>query len=311
MGIAPTKTLAKLANRLAKKDLALDGVLALDTTERRRWALDQVPVEDVWGVGRQYAAKLHALGLTTAASLANCSEAWARKSLGGVVGARLVRELQGVPCHQLAPSENGTLGRQSIACTRTFGRALSQLPDLRGAVAAFASRAAEKLRQQGSVAHVLTVFISQNRFSPAPLPHTSTAQLTLPAATSSTPELVSHAHAVLSRLWQAGRSYAKAGVVLDAFESTGQPQLNLFERTPKVTRPQSAALMQRLDQFNDRYGRATVQLAAALPPKGHPVAPWQGQQHRTGPPWGGPHYLLGRAVGSRVGAPQRRARHYP
>ena len=282
VGIAPTKTLAKLANRVAKKDPALDGVLALDTPGRRQWALAQVPVEEVWGIGRQYATRLHALGLTTAASLASCSEAWARKHLGGVVGARLVRELQGFPCHQLSPSEDGSLSRKSIACTRTFGRPLSAFPDLLGAVTAFASRAAEKLRRQGSVAHVLTVFISQSRFGPAPPPHTRSAQLTLPTATSNTLELVRYAHALLNRLWQPGTIYQKAGVVLDGFEGAGQPQLSLFEKAPEVTRPQSAALMQRLDQLNARDGRATVQVATALAPKGKPTAPWQGQQqHRT------------------------------
>lgn len=200
VGIAPTKTLAKLANRVAKKDLSLDGVLSLESPADRQWALTKVPVEDVWGIGRQYATKLHAQGITTADDLARCSEAYARRHLGGVVGARLVRELQGFPCHQLAPSEDGSLSRQSIACTRTFGRPLTELADIRGAVAAFASRAAEKLRHQDSVAHVLTIFLSQNRFGPAPPPHSRSAQLTLPTATSSTPDLVSYAHALLIRI---------------------------------------------------------------------------------------------------------------
>jgi DNA polymerase V len=289
VGIAPTKTLAKLANRVAKKDPTLDGVLSLETPEARQWALAKVPVEDVWGIGHQYATKLHAQGITTAADLARCSDAYARKHLGGVVGARLVRELQGFPCHQLAPSEDGTLSRQSIACTRTFGRPLTEQADIRGAVAAFASRAAEKLRRQGSVAHVLTVFISQNRFGPTPPPHTRSAQLTLPAATSSTPDLVRYAHAILARLWQPGHTYVKAGVILDGFEAAGQPQLSLFEKAPELIHPQASALMQQLDKLNARFGRTTVQVAAALPsqpkPRGTkaaPIVPWQGQQqHRT------------------------------
>ncbi|MFD1466927.1 Y-family DNA polymerase [Hymenobacter caeli] len=282
IGVAPTKTLAKLANRLAKKYPSLDGVLVLDSPARIRRALAQVPVADVWGVGRQYAAKLQGLGLATAADLARCSDAWARQHLGGVVGARLVRELQGFPCHQLASSEDGTLARQSLAHTRTFGRPLSRLDDLRGAVAAFTSRAAEKLRAQGSVAHVLTVFISQNRFGPNPPPHTRSAQLTLPTGTSHTPELAGHAHAVLARLWQAGRTYTKAGVILDGFERPGPAQLHLFAPPAATPRLQAAALMQQLDRLNARYGAATVQLAAALPAKNQPAPPWQGQhQHRT------------------------------
>jgi DNA polymerase V len=290
VGIAPTKTLAKLANRVAKKDASLDGVLSLETPEARQWALAKVPVEDVWGIGRQYATKLHHQGITTAADLARCSDAYARKHLGGVVGARLVRELQGFPCHQLAPSEDGTLARQSIACTRTFGRPLTELADIAGAVAAFASRAAEKLRRQGSVAHVLTVFLSQNRFGNTPPPHSRSAQYTLPAATSSTLDLVSYAHALLQRLWQPGHTYVKAGVILDGFEAAGQPQLNLFAPAPEIVHPQASALMQQLDKLNARFGRAAVQVAAALPAQPKPrgskaplVAPWQGQQQRRTP----------------------------
>lgn len=104
-------------------------------------------VEYVWGIGRQYAHKLHAAGITTAAGLAGCSEAFACQHLGGVVGARLVRELRGHPCQGLAPSEDGTLARRSLCCSRTFGRPLSAFPDVAGAVSAFASRAAEKLRR--------------------------------------------------------------------------------------------------------------------------------------------------------------------
>lgn len=146
VGIAPTKTLAKLANRIAKKNADLDGALYLDSAERRAWALRQVPVGDVWGVSRQYAAKLNV------ADLARVSDAWARKHLGGVVGARLVQELQGRPCAGLHTSEDGLLSRQSISCSRTFSRPLSALPNVLAAVAAFLSRAPEKLRAQGDTA---------------------------------------------------------------------------------------------------------------------------------------------------------------
>jgi len=282
VGIAPTKTLAKLANRLAKQDPALGGVLVLDSPARRQWALAQVPVAEVWGIGRQHAARLHAQGLASAADLAAASEGWVRRHLGGVVGVRLLRELRGYPCHRLAPSEDGTLARQSIAHTRSFGRPLTELADLRGAVAAFTARAAEKLRAQGSLAHGLTVFLSQNRFGPAPPPHTRTASLTLPTATSNTLALASHAQLLLHRLWQPGLRYTKAGVLLAGIEPAGPPQLGLFEASPAaVSRPQAAALMQRLDQLNGRFGPGTIRLAAALPPPGRPV-PWEGlRQHRT------------------------------
>jgi DNA polymerase V len=275
IGIAPTKTLAKVANRLAKKSPLLEGVLHLDTEERRHWALEQTPVEDVWGIGGQYTQKLRAQGICTAAQLAAQSESWARKQLGGVVGARLVRELQGAPCHELAPSEDGTLSRKSIACTRTFGGPLSAFADVLAAVAHFASKAAEKLRRQGSAANVLTVFISKNRFGTEPPPHTRSAVLTLPMASSDTIELLRHARAALKRIWEAGAVYRKAGVLLDGLETAGQQQLLLFEPNEQAER--RAKLMAELDKVNQRFGAGKVRFATAQLPKGEYTAPWVGQ----------------------------------
>jgi DNA polymerase V len=293
VGVAPTKTLAKLANRIAKKDAGLGGVLYLNSAERRAWALRQVPVSDVWGVGRQYAAKLAAAGVDSAADLARVSDAWARKHLGGVVGARLVQELRGLPCAGLHPSEDGTLSRQSISCSRTFGRPLSVYTDVLGAVAAFLSRAAEKLRAQGDTAHVLTVYISKNRFAPnvAP-PFSRSATLTLPAGpTADTTVLLGYARAMLNRLWEPGMAYHKAGVVLDGLEppGTGQ-QLGLFDQAPaRVVLPAKPALlterpglMASLDALNNRFGRGTVKIATALPAAS--LAP---TENNSRPPWEG------------------------
>ncbi|MGY2132358.1 Y-family DNA polymerase [Hymenobacter sp. HD11105] len=281
VGIAPTKTLAKLANRIAKKNLDLDGVLYLDSEERRQWALERVAVQDVWGIGHQYAAKLHAHGITTAAALARVSEAWARKHLGGVVGARLVRELQGVSCLAMAPSEDGTLSRQSIACTRTFGKPLTAYQDVLGAVAAFTTRAAEKLRRQDSAVQVVTVFISKNRFGGEPPPYTSSATLTLPVATSDTAELIRYARAVLKRLWQPQTAYKKAGVVFDGLEAAGQQQLSLFESTAQIQ--QRTKLMADLDKLNSRYGAGTVGFAVAQRYKTSNGALWAGKKEMMTP----------------------------
>jgi len=284
VGVAPTKTLAKLANRLAKKNPALGGVLYLDSPAARQWALGQVPVGDVWGIGRQYAQKLTAAGIDSAADLAKVSDAWARKMLGGVVGARLVRELQGFPCAGLHPSEDGTLSRQSISCSRTFGRPLTAFPDVRAAVTAFLSRAAEKLRRQGDQAYVLSVFVQKNRFDPrVPPPYSRSATLTLPAGPSAdTVVLARYAEHLLRKLWEPGTVYVKAGVVLDGLEppSTGQ-QLGLFETatplavaTPMLVVPtERPQLMATLDGLNSRFGRGTVRLGSAVPQG----APWAGQ----------------------------------
>ncbi|RFP63415.1 Y-family DNA polymerase [Hymenobacter lapidiphilus] len=297
VGIAPTKTLAKVANRLAKKHPELQGILRLDTETRRERALRALPVEDVWGIGRQYATRLHAQGLRTAWDLSQVSEAWARKHLGGVVGWRLVQELRGQPCQDLNPSEDGTLGRQSISCSRSFGQRLTAFDDLWGAVSTYLSRAAEKLRAQGAQAHILTVFLSQDRYDThIPPPYTRSTTLTLPGGpTADTLLLLVYGRRMLEKLYEPGHRYVKAGVVLDGLEPPGRgQQLSLFAPADSVTNrpaatPESDArarqLMQSLDSLNRQFGRGTVRPAASVAPPaapGQPAAPWLGRaEHRS------------------------------
>lgn len=289
VGMAPTKTLAKVANRLAKKHPELGGILRLDTASRRERALRALPVGDVWGVGRQYAGKLAAHGIHTAWQLSQVSEAWARKHLGGVVGWRLVQELLGQPCQGLLPSEDGTLARQSISCSRSFGQRLVTFDDLWGAVTTYLSRAAEKLRAQGDQAHILTVFISQDRYDTrVPPPYTRSTTLTLPSGpTSNTLLLLAYCRRLLEKLYEPGRQYVKAGVVLDGLEPPGRgQQLGLFDPSPAALIPapdsgRTQQLMHTLDTLNRRYGRGTVR-AAATAIAGPQPAPWQGKaQHRS------------------------------
>lgn len=266
VGIAPTKTLAKLANRIAKKYPAMKGVCYLDTEEKRRKALELTAVGDVWGIGQQYALKLQAQGIRTAAQLTQQSENWARKFLGGVVGVRLLRELQGKVCHQLQPSEDGTLSRQSITYSRTFGTTLTTFSDVVGAVSAFTSRAAEKLRRQGSAANTMSVFLSKDRFSWEPGPHSSSTVITLPVASSDTSDLIRLARVALKQLWQPGCVYKKAGVIFDGLETDGQQQLDLFA---KVNIGEARdKLMKDLDKLNERFGSGAVTFASAFVKKG-------------------------------------------
>jgi DNA polymerase V len=158
--------------------------------------------------------------------------------------SRLARETQGILCHALAPIEEGTLGLRCL-----------EFHDVLGAVGAFTSRAAEKLRRQGSAVSMLTVFVSKNRFGSDP-PHTYSATITLPMATSDTSELLHYARAVLKRLWQPGTVYSKAGVLFDGLEVAGQQQLLLFEPNEQAER--RAKLMADLDKLNERYGSGTV-----------------------------------------------------
>ncbi|OWP61707.1 hypothetical protein CDA63_17960 [Hymenobacter amundsenii] len=292
VGLGPIKTLAKVANRLAKKYPELQGILRLDTEARRERALRALPAADVWGIGRQYAAKLQAQGLTTAWQLAGISEAWARQHLGGVVGWRLVQELRGQPCQGLHPSEDGTLARQSISCSRSFGQRLTAFDDLWGAVSTYLSRAAEKLRAQHDQAHILTVFISQDRYDTRlPPPYTRSATLTLPAGpTADTLQLLTYARHLLAKLHEPGRRYVKAGVVLDGLEPPGRgQQLSLFAPAASAVptlahNARAQQLMVSLDALNRQFGRGTVRPAASVPPPaaaGQP-APWLGRaEHRS------------------------------
>jgi DNA polymerase V len=154
-----------------------------------------------------------------------------------------------------------------------------------GALSAFVARAAEKLRRQDDLAHVLTVFIGKNRYGPdadAPGGHSRSAVMTLPVASSDTRELTARASQLLARLWEPGATYVKAGVVLAGLEPPGGQQLGLFDAaTPHAAAPtangQGAKLMTALDGLNGRFGRGTVQLAAALGPKGGGPVPWKRQ----------------------------------
>src|ERR1700761_2242311 len=145
IGVAPTKTLAKLANRIAKKDKKASGcVTLLATAEAQQEALKSTRVDDLWGIGRSYAVKLINWGITSAWELANMPEEWAYHNLGGVVGVRLIRELKGIPSIGM---EEELVNKRMIATTRMFGRPVTDVHELKEAVATYTSRAAEKLRQ--------------------------------------------------------------------------------------------------------------------------------------------------------------------
>ena len=272
VGVAPTKTLAKVANRLAKKDAiagAGSGVLMLDDEEQRREALERVAVEDVWGLGYRSAAKLHTAGIRTAAQLAGVGDAWARKNLGGVVGAWMLHELRGFPCSSVTVEDEA---RKSLCCSRSFGQVLTRLEDVAGAVAAHAMRVGEKLRAQGMAARLMTVFIETSRYGNTPPPYSFSAQLTLPTATDDTLVLAGWARRGLERLWRPGMRYVKAGIVLDGLERAGANQQGaLFADTARS--PERAKLMGALDALNKRYGGGAVQVGAAVTTAGQ-QEPW-------------------------------------
>ena len=252
VGVAETKTLAKLANRAAKDDPALGGVADLREERTRREVMERFAVGDVWGIGRATAAKLANLGVTTAAELAAMPMRQAR-GLGTVVLERLVAELNGVPA---AVVETLEPQRKGMAVTRSFGRPVTEFEILMGALAQHAMRACEKLRQHGLVAERVTVFYQTSQHRPDLPQHSASASCSLSPMTSDGLELVACARRLAERRWRrdGAHSYVKAGIMLDDLVAEDVRPRTLFEDGDE----RRGRLMAAIDAINDRHGRWTV-----------------------------------------------------
>lgn len=248
VGIAPTKVLAKVANRLAKKDKHKTGcILVLDTPEKQARALRHTPVEDIWGVGRQYAEHLRSQwGIYDAWQLSQLREDFGRIHLGGVTGIRLLRELKGQTGHDM---EDELVNKKMIATTRMFGHPVGELNAIREAIATYTSRAAEKLRRQFSAASQIHIFIVSKEESHSLNFRGSTHNQStrLPVATSATHELIKPAVAMAESLFQQGKLYKKAGVMLGGIVPDHSIQGNLFEGS---NMNRSRQLMGMIDNIN-------------------------------------------------------------
>jgi len=248
IGVAPTKTLAKLANIMAKKNKKESGcVKVLATEEEQRLALQQTRVDNLWGVGRSYAAKLINWGITSGWELRNMPEEWAHTNMGGVVGVRLIRELRGIPAIVM---EEELVNKKMIATTRMFGRPVTALHELKEAVATYISRAAEKLRRQESAAKVVSVFIvskEQDHLADFKRGGTISNYTTLPKSTSLTHELIKSAVELVEQLYENGKEYKKAGVMLSGLVPDDSIQGNLFV---PAAENQHRFLMNTIDNIN-------------------------------------------------------------
>lgn len=254
VGIAQTKTLAKLANHAAKKWSKTGGVVDLSNIDRQKKLMALVPVEDVWGVGRRISKKLNAMGIITAKDLAEQST-WIVRKHFNVVLERTVRELRGEPCLEL---EEFAPVKQQIVCSRSFGNRIIDYIEMRQAVCAYAERAAEKLRQERQYCRQIGVFV---RTSPHAVNETfygnqAIGKLLTPS--NDTRDIVRVAMEMLDRIWLEGHRYMKAGVMLGDFFSQGVAQLNLFdEYKPQAN---SEALMRVVDGLN-QSGKAKLWFA--------------------------------------------------
>ncbi len=253
IGLASTKTLAKVAGHLAKK--SPEGVVLLAEAAEIERALEATAVGEVWGVGPQYARKLQASGLSTARQLRDTDPAWIRRVMT-VGGVRTAMELRGIAS---LPLVQGVPLPQSIVRSRSFSKPVESLDELRAAVSVHLSTAAEKLRQAGAVAGRVSVFILTNRFRPDQPQHCGSDGVKLQEPTADTPLLLGRAVAILERLFRPGHVYKKAGVTLTELSRADAVQLTLFET---ADRERSRRLMAALDHINGRLGDDTVHAAS-------------------------------------------------
>lgn len=254
VGIAPTKTLAKLANAAAKKNPLFDGVADLRDPVLRSWVLDRFPASDVWGVGRATAAKLAELGITTAGQIRDMQMKQAR-GLGTVVLERLVAELQGVAASAVEVIEPQ---RRGMAVTRSFGTPVHDIETLMGAVAQYAMRAGEKLRQHGLVAGQLSVFFHTNRFKTGAGQYQGARRMALHPMTADSLELLAAARRGVEAAWRNGYAYTKAGIMVDDLVTAELRPRTLFEGDVE----RRDRLMTALDEVNGRFGQFTAVPAA-------------------------------------------------
>ena len=260
VGIAPTKTLAKIANRIAKKNPEYQGVCVLSTTEEIQAALNRTKVEDIWGIGRQWSKLLQAKRIETAADMAAAPAPWIRKNLH-IVGARIQAELQGKSCLEM---ELVRPAKQSICTSRSFGRSVSTPVELQQAVATFAGKCAVKLRKENSLASMLTVFIATSPFDDSGNRYWGTRTAALPHSTNDSRTILRAADKILDGIFRDGKAYKKAGVIVSGLvpKGSGSKTLSLFPEEEPVQNERDARLMQAMDAINKRYGRGTVHLAA-------------------------------------------------
>ncbi len=256
IGIGPTKTLAKVANRIAKHMPHLEDVFDITDHPQHDRLLNSIQVADIWGIGPRYAAFLERNGIHTALQLRDAPDRWIQKHLS-VVGLRTVWELRGTPCIEL---DHAPPPKKGITCSRTFGRPVESLAELKEAIATYISRAAEKLRAQRSVASVIQVFLSTNPFTGEPH-YCNFANARLAEPTASTPELLRPAHRTLEKIFKPGYRYKKAGVILTGIVPGTETQLNLFTTLQQHDR--NKGLMETIDRINAQWGSDTIHYAAA------------------------------------------------
>jgi len=254
IGIAPTKTLAKVANRFAKKHAGYKSVCIINTEEKRIKALQKTEIGDVWGIGRKHSKRLVEKNIRTAYDFTQLPQCWVRKHMT-VVGERTYKELLGVPCINI---ESIAPDKKSIMVSRSFGKIITEYSVIAEALSNYTSMAAAKLRNQHSVCKQLMVFITTNTFRQDLPQYSKSIVVTLPTQTNATNEILKHALQGLESIFLPNYQYKKAGVMLFDISPNTNIQYALFD---KVDREKQKNLMCVLDNINQRYGRHSLKFA--------------------------------------------------
>lgn len=251
IGIGPTKTLAKIANKAAKQS---GGIFIIKTNSQLDALIRNTPIEKVWGIGRQYARLLQQKQVKSAYDFTLLDDNWLRTKMK-VIGLRIKKELLGESCIRL---ELMLPPKKAIATTRAFGKKTSELVYITEAVSTYAVRCSEKLRKQNSVANLLTVFIHSDPFNPSEPQINKSKTITLPVATNNSMELVKYSLVCLNEIFVQGFRYKKAGVIVDGLQAESSFQQNIFDKTD---RKKQGDLLKAIDKLNDEFGRDKVKLA--------------------------------------------------
>ena len=254
VGIAPSKALAKIANKIAKKYVEkTQGVYCIDTEDKRIKALKWTAIGDVWGIGRQHRKRLEELGVHNALQFTHLPDAWIQKHMS-VLGLRLKKDLLGLPFIQL---EEMQPPKKGIATTRSFEGTLTNFTELEERISTFATSCAEKMRKQGSSCHALLVFVRSDPHKDGALPYRNSCVLPLPYTSNSSILLSQYAVMGLRKIFKTGIHYKKAGVMVMGLVPTLTRQLTLFEDQ----HAKHHAVMQALDRIHRRFGPHRMKLA--------------------------------------------------
>lgn len=256
IGVGETKTLAKIASRIAKKDISKQGVFNLVNYSDVDRILEKINIEDVWGVGRQYKKMLRENGINNAKQLKYSERKWIARKMT-VKGERTLLELRG---KSSIPLEEVVVSKKAICTSRSFGRPIVSKDEMRSVITEYATRAAEKVRRQKSAASFLMVFITTNPFKNEPQ-YANYRQMRLPVSTDNTLEIVNFACSLFEDIFRKGYKYKKAGILLSQLIPSSEVQQNLF--TDKEAAEKRKTLMSTIDKINALWGKDRIRVASA------------------------------------------------